>query len=984
MKEPATVNGSLELRIDESGLEASLVFSPQPDGPNWNRQRINSLLEEREVREGIESKALDVLFDPEKGSSEHIITVARGKKPQEGRAAELAVENLSVPEALQPYENQVIPTDRPPQVYHRTVEKKKTERIVTRKPKFPFLPTKEHKEVVWKNSEKLIPLERPGEERGRGYARKGDLVATVTPGQRPRAGRDVFGKEIPAADLERVEGPFLGEILKQTGNEIRADTGGFYRYGINWIELFPFTPHEHRVYASENKLTCLLDFVPGSEQSTPPTADQILEEAAALGFPRQELLEVEQIADMLSRALTDKLVLKAEPVSLSADAEIQIVISEDKLSAHLNLRKGRGRGKPLSLKQAGAVIRSHRLKGLDIPRIQENILEFHRGEGSRLDNYLLVEGREAEQGEGGRLEWRVSFLAEERVAELKQQLGGRAQQLEEFGSLKIFPIDAIQAMAEVQERATVAEIIPATAGAAGVDVFGMVRPGIKGREVQIELFENLKQVGKEIIASQGGLLDTTEVEERLLMRVRPHQDREIQISLTEDRMQAYLTLLPSKGTGEPLKPEEVKRVIGETGVVKGLQTAEIDQAIEKANTGEPVRNILIAQGQEPQDGEDTELEIQVRLASGQPFKVRENGRADYRSQDKITAIESGALLARLATPTAGIDGWDITGKPIPARRGSARYVHVGRHVECREEEDGSLQYFAKIDGELDYRGSSIDVLQVHTIEGDVGLESGNVSFSGTVRVMGSVQSGFSVVSAESIFVEESVNGALLSAGDSIHVEKGIVGGNKAVLRAKKTIRARFAEQATLLAVGNIYLNNACLRCTVKCNGKMLLESEKGNIIGGRVCCKLGLAAMNIGSEREVPTEIDFGQDILIQDQLEREQRKSEQLKNRNTEIEYAITHLKRAFPADHKGLQQLHAEKHLNIQQIQMYSNRLFILSERLEQHFPSEIAVRGVIYPGVILNSHGRRREVKMALREVVFFFNTDTGRIEEKPLNE
>ena len=44
----------------------------------------------------------------------------------------------------------------------------------------------------------------------------------------------------------------------------------------------------------------------------------------------------------------------------------------------------------------------------------------------------------------------------------------------------------------------------------------------------------------------------------------------------------------------------------------------------------------------------------------------------------------------------------------------------------------------------------------------------------------------------------------------------------------------------------------------------------------------------------------------------------------------------------------------------------------------------RGVIYPGVVLNSHGRRKQVKTALREVVFFFNTDTGRIEEKPLNE
>jgi len=67
-----------------------------------------------------------------------------------------------------------------------------------------------------------------------------------------------------------------------------------------------------------------------------------------------------------------------------------------------------------------------------------------------------------------------------------------------------------------------------------------------------------------------------------------------------------------------------------------------------------------------------------------------------------------------------------------------------------------------------------------------------------------------------------------------------------------------------------------------------------------------------------------------------------------------------------------------------MHSKRLFILAERLEQHFPSEITVRGVIYPGVVLNSHGRQRAVKTALREVVFFFNTATGRIEEKPLNE
>jgi uncharacterized protein (DUF342 family) len=986
MAETLTANGSLELQTDESGLEATLVFSPQPEGPQWDRQKIHALLEERGVREGIESKALDVLFGPEKGGSKRVILIARGSRPREGRAPELKLEKLPVPEALQPYEARAIPADQQPQVYHRMVEKRKTERIVTTKPKLPFLPAREQKQVVWEKNEKITPLERPGEEQGRGYARKADVVATITPGERARPGRDVFGKEIPpaASSPEAAEGPFLGDGLKQTGNEIRTDVEGFYRYGSNWIELFPFSLHEHTVYASDDKLTCLLDFTPGSDLAAPPTAEQILEEAAALEFPNEKLLEVEQLAELLSRTLTDKVPLKGEPVSLSADAEIRFTVSEDRLRAHLSLRKGRGRGRPLSLQQIGEEIRSRKLKGMDIPRVQVDILEFYRSGDSRLEDYLLVEGREAEQGEDGRIEWRISFLPDKRVAELKEQVSGRAEQLKEFGSLETLPVDSVQAMAEVQERATVAEVIPATAGAAGVDVYGMVRPGIKGQEMQVELFENLKQVGREIIATQGGLLDTAELEGRLLMRVRPHQDREIQVYLTEDRMQAYLTLLPSEGTGEPLDPGEVKRVIGEAGVDMGLQVDQVEQAIDRARGGEPVREILIVRGQEPRHGEDTEMEIQVQLASGYRLTLREDGRADYRSQDKITVVKAGALLARLNPPTAGTDGWDVTGKPIPARRGSARYVHVGKNVECREQEDGSLQYFARIDGELDYRGSSIDILQVHTVEGDVGLESGNVKFSGTVRVMGSVQSGFSVVSAESIFVEESVHGALLSAGDSIHIEKGIVGEDKAVLRAKKSIRARFAEQATVLAVENIHLKNACLRCTVKCNGKMVLESEKGNIVGGRVYCKLGLSAMNVGSEREVSTEIHFGQDILIQDQMEREQRQSERLKKRNTEIERSAIHLERTSPADREGLHALRAEKHRNLQQMQMHSKRIFILAERFEQHFPSEIAVRGVIYPGVVLKSHGRQREIKTALREVVFFFNTTTGRIEEKPLNE
>jgi hypothetical protein len=126
MADPVMVNGSLELQVDESGLEATIVFTPDPDGPQWDRQKISALLEERGIREGIQTTALDVVFDPEKSGSKRVITVARAREPQEGRSPELKVKTLSVPEALRPYETQVIPADRSPRVYQRTIEKTKT------------------------------------------------------------------------------------------------------------------------------------------------------------------------------------------------------------------------------------------------------------------------------------------------------------------------------------------------------------------------------------------------------------------------------------------------------------------------------------------------------------------------------------------------------------------------------------------------------------------------------------------------------------------------------------------------------------------------------------------------------------------------------------------------------------------------------------------------------------------------------------------
>jgi uncharacterized protein (DUF342 family) len=979
--EPKTLTGSLDLQVDEAGLEALLVFTADPEGEQWTPADVTALLERGGVSEGVDERAIGVLFE---AGGDRTVTAARGTPSQPGVPASFEPRRLPVPEDLAPYEGRVIPAGGKPRVAQRSLTKTKSETTVRKKPRLPFLRPKEEKQVLWEKSETVRFLEEPGEERGRGYAHKGDQVGTVTPGRKPRSGRSVHGREIPAEHPKADEGIYLGGPLRQSGGEIRAEEAGFYRYGTNWVELLPFVLHTHKVYASKDGLTCLLDFAPGSDSADPPTALEVLEEARGLGFSSDDLLAEDEVAELLSRALTDAASLKGSSLSRPVDAEASVDVAEDGLSARLTLRKGRGEGRQLDLAEVGDAIRRCKLKGMDGSRIKQAILEFHRGPDAVLEGYLLVEGREAEPGEDARIEWKAKFMDPERVEEIRRQSLARMDRLKALKSLGEFPLEAVDAVAEVKEREVVAVVRPATAGRPGVDVFGAVRPGSKGRDLPLRLFENLQSAGSQLVAQVQGILERGSREEETLLRVRAHRDREVQVALSEDGMQAFLSLLPAEGTGQPLELEEVREKVRAEGVTRGLVDGILEDALRRAGEGEKVDHLLIAQGQEAQDGEDTDLEILVQQASGQRVTLGSDGRADFRRQDQITTVQAGALLARLAAPSAGVDGWDVTGKVISGRRGAARYVHAGKNVDCRETGDGGYEYFARIDGELDHRGGAIDVQRVHTVEGEVGLGTGNVRFPGSVRIHGAVRSGFSVLSDESIFVEESVQGALLSAGESIRVEKGVLGEGKGVLRARKGIRAHFAEQATLLAVEGVHLTNACLRCTVKCNGRVVLESDKGNIIGGKVYCKLGLEAANLGSDREVRTEIHFGQDILVQDNLEREQRRMEGLRKRNAEIERSMLHAERTAPDDARGVEALRLEKRRNLQLIQLHSKRIFILQERSEQHFPSEIVVRGVIYPGVILESHGRQREIRAPLREVVFYFNTATGRIEEKALGE
>ena len=90
--------------------------------------------------------------------------------------------------------------------------------------------------------------------------------------------------------------------------------------------------------------------------------------------------------------------------------------------------------------------------------------------------------------------------------------------------------------------------------------------------------------------------------------------------------------------------------------------------------------------------------------------------------------------------------------------------------------------------------------------------------------------------------------------------------------------------------------------------------------------------------------------------------------------------LKMEKQGQREKLEQARREKLKLMKIMEKRSLRLFTFREKFEEHFPSEVKVKGTLFPGVVIESHGRYYETKQEKKNVSIMFNLDTGQLEEK----
>ena len=338
----------------------------------------------------------------------------------------------------------------------------------------------------------------------------------------------------------------------------------------------------------------------------------------------------------------------------------------------------------------------------------------------------------------------------------------------------------------------------------------------------------------------------------------------VDIDISKDKMQASIFVYESVDYIRQNKDEimnKIRELMQLHNINHGIIPIDLDVVY-------PGKAYLVAQGTPPKRGADAIITY-LELPERRPV-IREDGKADYFDMNFIFEIKEGMWLGEKIPPTAGIPGTAIDGSLIIPQPGRDAALKYDRQSAYEVEEEGKVILRSRINGVLEHVKGLISVNRHLPINGDIGLETGNINFDGSVSVKGTVLTGYSIVAKGDISIEapEGVSGAKLikSVDGDVFIRGGIFGLGETVVEAGGNIFVKHVNEANLHAVGDITIGFYSMGSNL--NGSSInLDLRKGKIVGGTAIARKSIHVAIAGNRLERRTELIINslnkQDVML-------------------------------------------------------------------------------------------------------------------------
>lgn len=389
----------------------------------------------------------------------------------------------------------------------------------------------------------------------------------------------------------------------------------------------------------------------------------------------------------------------------------------------------------------------------------------------------------------------------------------------------------------------------------------------KGKKAGVQdVMDSIKLAGGEKfyvdLEKVEGLLSS--FKHRDFVPVAEKKDGKFEVTVTKDGTEATLTLFQAFG-GRHITIADIAAQLKELKIKFGIKKETIDSALKKEIYNE---TLVIAVGERPVDGEDGYVEFFFDTKGDRPKpKITEDGDVDFKELNTFQNCKNGEPLAKKHPAQMGRAGRDVYGNEMPARNGKDVPLPVG--VNTKPDQANPNLVRASADGQPKLMGAKINVIPIIEIPHDVDFSTGNINFTGSVKIRGNVMSGFSVKSMGDIEVGGCIEMATIECGGNLTVKQGILGQDKAMIICRGSVTAKFIDKTTVYADGDVIVDESIIYSKISSSGKIELLGKKGYIMGGVTRASKAVTCKQAGTQTQSPTIIEVGGSPTLRDEFEK-------------------------------------------------------------------------------------------------------------------
>ncbi len=326
-------------------------------------------------------------------------------------------------------------------------------------------------------------------------------------------------------------------------------------------------------------------------------------------------------------------------------------------------------------------------------------------------------------------------------------------------------------------------------------------------------------------------------------------DDQFEMSLSKNRTKAYIKV-KTRNT-QDLDLAHVKQFLEKNKVINGLKK---DKAIEAwlYNSTPKDNAFIIAQGKAPKYPKNAEIRYHFPTDFSHAGKVNDGGSMTFHDRGDIPYIEENAFLAAKIFAEEGSPGIDVHGAEIIVEEPEDLTFSSGSGT--RISEDG-VRIYATTAGQphLDAMGN-ITVCPEYQIKGDIGFDTGDVTFDGNVVINGAVKQGFKVTCAS--LTAKEIQGAEVDIEGDLNISNGIV--DTELVKVKGSVQAKFIHNSKINCFGDLNVQKEIIDSTIYLSGAC--NNENGIILNSQLSAKMGIKAGNIGNKSSKASTLTVGVD----------------------------------------------------------------------------------------------------------------------------